>query len=52
MSSSVDAGRDERARNLAAADSETEFGRRFGGLEPGAGRIDDARRRRDRDHDR
>ena len=33
-----DAGRDERARDLAAADREAELGGRFRGLETGAGR--------------
>src|SRR5215213_7682933 len=37
-----DAGRDERARDLAAADREAELGRRLGRLEPGAGREGDA----------
>jgi hypothetical protein len=33
-----DAGRDERARDLAATDREAELGSRFRGLETGAGR--------------
>src|SRR5205085_11905337 len=37
-----DTGRDERARNVAAADGKAELRRHLGGLEPGAGREGDA----------